>query len=99
MKRSRDSATLLAAFRNVRILHYAVANPVSAPWLLEKLRGHACSLPAPALNQTLSRMARIGWLRSSPRAPRIYSLTPKGRAALNVSRTRLNDLARVLHLE
>ena len=77
----------LLAFWKVHILHHAGERGVYGQWMLEELRHHGYHLSPGTLYPILSRMAARGWLRAEKPArahgPRIYRLTPKGRAVLN----------------
>ena len=93
------TAALLLDLNKVRILHYAGTGPVSSLSLRETLRSHNCPVNLSTLNRILLRMARYGWLASKQRnrgALANYSLTSKGRVALNTARTHLLNLAQVL---
>jgi PadR family transcriptional regulator PadR len=77
----------LLAFWKVHILHHAGEQGVYGQWMLEELRHHGYRLSPGTLYPILSRMAARGWLRvekpTRPHGPRVYRLTPKGRAVLN----------------
>jgi DNA-binding PadR family transcriptional regulator len=94
--RAKETAALLLSFCKVRILHYAAAQPVPSSGILERLRSHGCTVAPATLNRILLRMSRNGWLKSKPASAnthrRTYSLTPKGRAVLDLARKSLKQL-------
>jgi DNA-binding PadR family transcriptional regulator len=93
VRSAKQTARLRSTFCEVRILHYAGAKPVPSSTILERLRSHDRSIAPATLNRLLQQMARNGSLRTKRStggirgvAHRTYSLTPKGRQALNLAR-------------
>jgi hypothetical protein len=87
----RELHSLTSNFTKVRILHYAAAGPIGRSAMLLRLRVHHPALNPASLNRLLASMARLGWLKIT--APPAYSLTPRGRRALNAARDALRDFA------
>jgi DNA-binding PadR family transcriptional regulator len=96
--RSKETLGFVLSFCTVRILYYASAGPVSEILVLERLRGHGCPLDEGTVKRMLVRMKRSGWLKSGAgsvggrRTGRDYSLTSKGRKALDLAREHLKVL-------
>jgi DNA-binding PadR family transcriptional regulator len=88
----------LLAFWKIHVLHHAEEDGVYGQWMLEELQRHGHRLSPGTLYPLLNRMARRGWLRSAdpetPKAPRVYRLTPAGRQVLNRLRRSLDELYR-----
>jgi DNA-binding PadR family transcriptional regulator len=88
----------LLAFWKIHILHHAGEEGVYGQWMLEELHRHGYRLSPGTLYPILTRMARRGWLRASPRGrghgPRVYRLTPRGRAVLERVEAALGELSR-----
>jgi DNA-binding PadR family transcriptional regulator len=86
----------LLAFWKIHILHHAGEGGVYGQWMLEELHHHGYRLSPGTLYPILGRMARRGWLRASPgrrrRGPRVYHLTPSGRAVLKRVQDALDEL-------
>ncbi len=95
----RDHVTreFLLAFWKIHILHHAAEDRgVYGQWMLEELHHHGYRISPGTLYPMLSRMAARGWLRVSEPArtkgPRVYRLTPQGRAVLKRVRRSLDEL-------
>lgn len=95
---SKETLGFVLSFCTVRILYYASAGPVSEVQVLERLRGHGCALDEGTVKRMFGRMKRSGWLKSGAgsvgdrRTGRDYSLTSKGRKALEQAREHLKVL-------
>jgi DNA-binding PadR family transcriptional regulator len=88
----------LLAFWKIHILHHADEEGIYGQWMLEELHRHGYRLSPGTLYPILTRMARRGWLRESPRSrsrgPRIYRLTARGRTVLGRVQEALDELYR-----
>ncbi|MBI3868658.1 MAG: PadR family transcriptional regulator [Verrucomicrobia bacterium] len=98
---ANETTALLRSFSRIRILHVTPAKPVQGLQIREKLESRDCPVDAPALSRMLRKMVRNGWLKNnsplgSGHVQRDYSLTPKGRKVLNLTRERLKGLMVVL---
>jgi DNA-binding PadR family transcriptional regulator len=86
----------LLAFWKIHILHHAGEQGLYGQWMLEELRHHGYQLSPGTLYPILARMARRGWLRTSPPArskqARVYYLTRRGRDVLTQVRAALDEL-------
>jgi len=87
----------LLAFWKIHILHHAGEDGIYGQWMLEELHRHGYRLSPGTLYPILTRMARRGWLRASPRGrtrgPRVYRLTARGRAVLTRVQAALDELS------
>lgn len=96
--RNAVAREFLLGFWKIHILHHAGEDGVYGQWMLEELAHHGHRLSPGTLYPILSRMVKRGWLRASepatPKAPRVYRLTPAGRAVLNELRASLEELHR-----
>ncbi len=92
---------ILSSLWKIHILHHAGEHPVVGHWMLQELREHGYDLSPGTLYPLLKRMEARGWLSSTrngsgPRAPRAYSLTPKGKEVLATVREALHELVQEL---
>ena len=89
---------ILLSFWKVHILHHAAEEPVVGQWMLEELRRHGYQVSPGTLYPVLKRLEARGWLRcrfdpeGGKRARREYSLTPRGRRALDLVKGYLTEL-------
>jgi DNA-binding PadR family transcriptional regulator len=87
----------LLTFWKVHILHHAAEHGVYGHWMLEELHRHGYRLSPGTLYPILVRMEKRGWLKSSepatPKAARVYHLTPLGHAVLDHVRGALGELS------
>jgi PadR family transcriptional regulator PadR len=94
---------ILQGFWKVHILHHAAEHPVVGQWMLAELRLHGYDISPVTLYPLLKRMERNGWLRcavekgAGPRAPRYYTLTPLGRAVLDIVSDKVGELRHETH--
>ncbi|MBC7224679.1 MAG: helix-turn-helix transcriptional regulator [Anaerolineae bacterium] len=90
---------LMLGLIRIHILHHAAEGPVYGVWLMEELRRHGYELSPGTLYPILHSLERQGYLASERRVVggrvrRYYTLTPRGRQALEESRARVRELAR-----
>jgi len=88
---------ILSSLWRIHILHHAGERPVVGHWMLRELRAHGYEVSPGTLYPMLHRMEERGWLESEAqgtgsRAPRAYSLTPKGAEVLATVREALHEL-------
>lgn len=88
---------LLAGFVRMHILHHAAEGDLYGLWMIEELAHHGYKISAGTLYPMLHGMERRGYLKSEKKRfgrtyRRFYRATPKGRKALVLVRTRLNEL-------
>jgi DNA-binding PadR family transcriptional regulator len=90
---------ILLSFWKVHILHHAGEGPIHGQWILDELRRHGYRISPGTLYPLLSRMERLGWMRSrrmgaGRRARRDYRLTAEGRKVLAMIRVQVDELHR-----
>ena len=90
---------ILSSLWKIHILHHAGEHAVVGNWMLQELREHGYDVSPGTLYPLLHRMEERGWLASEKRgegtrAPRAYSLTPKGEQVLDTVRAALRELVR-----
>jgi DNA-binding PadR family transcriptional regulator len=88
---------LLAGFVRMHILHHAAEGDLYGLWMIEELAHHGYKISAGTVYPMLHGMERRGYLKSQKKRfgrtyRRFYRATPKGRKALVLVRTRLNEL-------
>lgn len=88
---------ILSSLWRIHILHHAGERPVVGHWMLQELREHGYDVSPGTLYPMLHRMEERGWLASEAqgtgsRAPRAYTLTPKGAEVLATVREALREL-------
>lgn len=95
------SREILLAFWKIHILHHAAHQGVYGQWMIEELRRHHYEISPGTLYPMLSRMERLGWLRSREsvgqgkgHARREYRLTAQGRKVLKKLREQVTELYR-----
>jgi DNA-binding PadR family transcriptional regulator len=82
----------------VHVLHHAAEGEVHGAWITEELARHGHRISPGTLYPTLHRMEHEGLLRSRSkvvegRRRRVYTVTPRGRRALEQARRTLRELA------
>ena len=90
---------ILSSLWKIHILHHAGEHPIVGNWMLQELREHGYDVSPGTLYPLLHRMEDRGWLSSEKqgegvRAPRAYTLTPKGEQVLATVRAALRELMR-----
>ena len=96
---------ILLGFWKVHILHHAGEDAVHGQWILTELRRHGYEISPGTLYPLLSRLERLGWLRSrsdprgGKRARKDYRLTAQGRKILALIRDQITELHREVVLE
>ena len=88
---------LLAGFVRMHILHHAAKDGLYGQWMIEELAHHGYKMSAGTLYPMLHSMERKGYLKSHRKRSgrtyrRFYRVTPLGRKALVLVRTRLHEL-------
>ena len=85
---------ILRPLWKVHILHHADEAPIQAHWMLEELREHGYKVSPGTLYPMLTRLTRLGWLKTQPdKSGSIrYRLTPTGRRVLVEVQARLREL-------
>jgi DNA-binding PadR family transcriptional regulator len=88
---------LYSGLVRLHILHHAGEKPIFGQWMMDELGHHGYRLSAGTLYPILHGMERQGYLRSrvvarGGRHRRLYRLTPAGRKALAVARSRVQEL-------
>jgi len=87
---------LLAGFIRMHVLHHAAEGGLFGNWMIEELRHHGYKISAGTLYPMLRKMEKDGWIqgRDEKRGARrrLYRITPRGRAALQEVRARLQEL-------
>jgi DNA-binding PadR family transcriptional regulator len=96
---SPELESIKSSFLKVRILHFASGKPITGAAIAERLGRHGPITAAIAPDRILAGMVRTGLLKSNtvsasqgPDA-RNYSLTPKGRQTLSITKQHLEHLA------
>ncbi|MHB9027754.1 MAG: PadR family transcriptional regulator [Candidatus Latescibacterota bacterium] len=79
------------------ILHHAGKEPLFGLWLIKELGRHGYDLSPGTLYPILHRMEERGYLESRKELAdgkyrRLYTLTPRGREALEEARERVREL-------
>ena len=91
---------ILLAFWKIHILHHAAERPVYGQWIIEELRRHGYDISPGTLYPLLSRLERVGWLKSLKsgdrrvKARKSYRLSPEGRHVLKFVRRQVDELQR-----
>lgn len=88
---------LLLGFVKLHILYHAGQAPVYGVWLADELRQHGYAISPGTLYPTLHQLEEKGYLLSEKRviegrARKYYTLTAKGRAALDEARIKAAEL-------
>ena len=89
---------ILLSFWKVHILHHAAKEPIHGQWMLDELRHHGYEISPGTLYPLLSRLERLGWLKSKvdpaggKRARKDYRLTKLGHEVLGQVRMALGEL-------
>ena len=88
---------LLSGFVRMHILHHAAEGDIYGQWMIDELAHHGYKMSAGTLYPMLHGMEQKGYLKSHKKRSgktyrRFYRATPKGRKALAVVRTRLDQL-------
>ena len=84
------------AFWKIHILHHAEERPIYGLWMLQELAEHGHRLSPGTLYPILTRMEKLGWLRSdgngSSKARRNFRITARGKQILKALRRDLVEL-------
>ena len=96
-KAATDSKDLYAGLIRLHVLHHASEKPIYGVWIIEELSHHGYALSPGTLYPLLHAMEGKGYLRSKlvrseKRVRRLYSITPKGRAALADAKEKVREL-------
>lgn len=88
---------LLTGFIRMHILHHAAEGDIYGQWMIDELAHHGYKMSAGTLYPMLHGMEQKGYLKSYKKRSgktyrRFYRATAKGRKALAVVRTRLDEL-------
>lgn len=89
---------ILGAFWKIHILHHASLEAIAGHWMLKELREHGYEISPGTLYPLLKRMKDRGWLEelhstsTNPKAARLYRITSRGEAVLQVVRQQLVEL-------
>jgi len=88
---------LLSGFVRMHILNHAAESDIYGQWMIDELAHHGYKMSAGTLYPMLHGMEQKGYLKSYEKRSgktyrRFYSATAKGRKALAVVRTRLDEL-------
>lgn len=89
--------TLYTGLVRLHLLHHAAESPIFGQEMIDELARHGYRLSAGTLYPILHGMEQRGLLRSrsvqhNGRVRRMYRVTPAGRKALVVARTRVREL-------
>lgn len=92
---------LLGGLIRLHILHHAAHEPIFGVGIIEELGHHGYSLSPGTLYPLLHGLETVGYLRSrselvDDRRRRVYVITPPGRKALAVAKTKVWELFREL---
>src|SRR5690242_3299895 len=96
-KAATDNKDLYAGLIRLHVLHHASEKPIYGVWIIEELSHHGYALSPGTLYPLLHAMEGKGYLRSKAvrsekRVRRLYSITPKGRAALADAKEKVREL-------
>ena len=87
---------LLAGFIRMHVLHHADGGNVYGNWMIEELRRHGYKISPGTLYPMLRAMEKDGWIRGKRETGgtrrHLYTITNKGRKALQEAREKLNEL-------
>ncbi|MBE7539965.1 MAG: helix-turn-helix transcriptional regulator [Opitutaceae bacterium] len=90
---------ILRPLWKVHILHHACEAPFVANWMIEELREHGYRVSPGTLYPMLTRLCRLGWLKTVEQAragtgPAVthYQATSVGRRALREVQARIREL-------
>ena len=92
-----DDKDLYAGLIRLHILHHAAEEPIYGSWITEELRRHGYELSPGTLYPMLHGLERKGYLQSrqqreGKRSRRLYTITPKGKAAFNEAKAKVQEL-------
>lgn len=84
-------------FVKIHILYHASKEPIYGIWIQEELDRHGYHLSAGTLYPTLHRLEKDGYLERQPKVVggkvrNYYTITEKGRGALNEARVKIREL-------
>lgn len=84
-------------FIKIHILYHASKEPIYGVWIQEELGRHGYHLSPGTLYPTLHRLEKDGYLQGQPRVVagkvrNYYTITAKGRGALNEARDKIREL-------
>ena len=88
---------LYSGLIRLHVLHHAAERPVYGSWMIEELREHGYVISPGTLYPMLHGLARKGYLQvrqegPGKRARRLYTITEKGRAALEDTKNKVMEL-------
>ncbi|MDJ0956879.1 MAG: PadR family transcriptional regulator [Arenicellales bacterium] len=88
---------LYSGLIRLHVLHHAAEKPIYGAWMIEELRHHGYEISPGTLYPMLHALTRKGYLKfrqegPSRRARRIYTITPKGRAAVADAKKKVREL-------
>ena len=92
-----DDRDLYAGLIRLHILHHAAHEPIFGLGIIEELGRHGYKLSAGTLYPILHGLEKKGYLRSreqriGKRARRVYTVTAKGRRALEHGKVKVREL-------
>jgi DNA-binding PadR family transcriptional regulator len=84
-------------FVKIHILYHASKEPIYGVWIQEELDRHGYRLGPGTLYPTLHRLEKDGYLEQQPKVVggkvrNYYTITEKGRDALNKARVKIREL-------
>jgi DNA-binding PadR family transcriptional regulator len=88
---------LFSGMIRLHVLHHAAEGPIFGLAIIEELRHHGYQISAGTMYPILQGLERKGYLvsryeRREGRERRIYRITPPGRRALEIGRTKVREL-------
>ena len=88
---------LFSGMIRLHVLHHAAEGPIFGLAIIEELRHHGYQISAGTMYPILHGLERKGYLvsrheRREGRERRIYRITPLGRRALEIGRTKVREL-------
>ncbi len=94
---SSSDKDLYSGLIRLHVLHHAAEQPIYRSWMIEELREHGYEISPGTLYPMLHGLARKGYLElrqegPGKRARRLYTITAKGRSALDDAKVKVRGL-------
>ncbi len=88
---------LYSGLIRLHVLHHAAEKPIYGSWMIEELREHGYAISPGTLYPMLHGLARKGYLKvrqegPGKRARRLYTITARGRSALDDAKGKVRGL-------
>lgn len=94
---SGSDQDLYSGLIRLHVLHHAIERPIYGSWMIEELHEHGYEISPGTLYPMLHGLERKGYLKMrqegpGKRARRLYTITARGRAALDDAKEKVKEL-------